>query len=496
MKTRLLHDAVMWSFLSAAVVVAGCSDDDSYKDVDGQSPTLELTSDHIRTLTGYEFKISGKVVDKDGIRSIQLQFADLYLNNTIDLSGIYSDPLFEYDLSYAFTIPNKTVGESFTVKVVVTDLGGRTTENNIAITMDGDYTKPVLTASTGLTSTDINIVLSEGTSKTFKFKATDKDTNDKGLGRLELSIPDLNILQSVDIEEEGVTEKDLECTVTFPSDKTGTYPMTIRAIDWLGNVAEKGYTVLVSKVKDYANLYLVDFEGNTNTLLTSGDVWGVPMPIERTGNFTYKARYYSAQSNTPVRFITSKTSFNICFGDDKNNSGKLTGVSEDVQPIILPEKGYYEITMNTENSEYTVKKYVPEDTPLVVGSNQVAYNPGDGGREEYKFKLGFVGSGFTGAPGWDSGCTSKVYELSQDADNPYIFTAEIQFTGTSNSFDVTITPYHPWGWWVSPSWRFDGANERFAPGEEVQNSAKKSIAKGTYTFVFDTHLCQSKLLKK
>ena len=36
------------------------------KDVDGQSPTLELTSDHVRTLTGYEFKIAGKITDKDG----------------------------------------------------------------------------------------------------------------------------------------------------------------------------------------------------------------------------------------------------------------------------------------------------------------------------------------------------------------------------------------------------------------------------------------------
>lgn len=493
MKAKLLHGTVLWTFLSVTALLVGCSDDD-YKDVDGQSPTLELTSDHIRTLTGYEFKIAGKIADKDGIRSIQLKCADLYLDKTIDLLAIYAEPLYEYGLNYSFTIPKKTAGESFIVKVLVTDLGGRTVENEVTITMDGDYTKPVLTPSTGLFSTDINIVLSEGTSKTFKFKATDKEIDDKGLGRLELSIPDLNILESVDIEEEGVTEENLECTVTFPSDKTGTYPMTIRAIDWLGNVAEKEYTVLVSKVKDYANLYLVDFEGTTNSLLTASDVWGIPMPMERTANFTYEGRYYAAQSNTPVRFITSKTSFNVCFGDDKNNPGKLTGVAEDVQPIILPEKGYYKITMNTEEGEYTVKKYTPEDEPLVEGADQLAYNPDDGGRQEYKFKLGLVGDGFDGAPGWNDSPTSRVYALTQDTDNPYIFTAELVFSKAAN-LDCTITPYHPWGWWESPSWRFDGTNERFVPGDAVQNT-KKYISKGTYTFVFDTHLCQSKLLKK
>ena len=70
MKAKLLQSTVLWTFLSVATLLVGCSDDEDYRDVDGQSPTLELTSDHIRTLTGYEFKIAGKIVDKDGIRSI------------------------------------------------------------------------------------------------------------------------------------------------------------------------------------------------------------------------------------------------------------------------------------------------------------------------------------------------------------------------------------------------------------------------------------------
>lgn len=486
MKTNLLHGAVLWTFLSAAALLAGCSDDDDYKDVDGQIPTLELTSDHIRTLTGYEFKITGKVSDKDGIRSIQLQNQELYLDKTIDLISLYPEPLYEYNLNYAFTIPDEISGESFTVKVIVTDLGGRQSQSDVLITMDGDYTLPELTVIYP-SSGEANLVLSESTSLTLMFRAED----DKGLDYVEVSVPELEISERQVANEETLLRLEYMNAISFPSDKTGTYTMNIRAVDLLGNVAEKSCNVIISKVKDYSTLYLVDFEGTDSKLLTNSDVWGIPMPIERTGNFTYKARYYSAGTNTPVRFITSKTSFNVCFGDDKNNPGKLTGVAADAQSIILPEKGYYEITMNTEEGIYTVKKYTPEDEPYMEGSDQLAYNPDDGGRQEYQFKLGLVGDGFDGAPSWNPG---NVYALHQDKENPYIYTTELVFS-KAGSLDCTITPYHPWGWWISPSWRFDGSNERFVPGETVQNT-KKYISKGTYTFVFDTHLCQSKLLKK
>mgnify|MGYP001462437951 FL=1 len=46
MKAKLLRGTVLWTFLSATVLLVGCSDDKDYKDVDGQSPTLELTSGH------------------------------------------------------------------------------------------------------------------------------------------------------------------------------------------------------------------------------------------------------------------------------------------------------------------------------------------------------------------------------------------------------------------------------------------------------------------
>ena len=40
MKARFLHGAALWTFLFAATLATGCSDDNDYKDVDGQKPTL------------------------------------------------------------------------------------------------------------------------------------------------------------------------------------------------------------------------------------------------------------------------------------------------------------------------------------------------------------------------------------------------------------------------------------------------------------------------
>lgn len=473
MKARFLHGAALWTFLFAATFATSCSDDENdYKDVDGKNPVVELTSDHIRTLTGYEFKIAGKVSDKDGIRSIRLQSSELFLDKTIDLVALYPEPMYEYDLNYGFTIPEETEGDNYTVNVTVTDLGGRIVQNEILITMDGDYTEPKLFPSTNLTSENINIALTEDNPMRFRFTATDEI----GLAYLELTIPDLNILERVDLGGEGTTEGTFEKDVAFPSDETGAYIMTISAVDAFENVTEKEYTILITKAKDYPNMYLVDFADTDNSLLTNYDSWGIPMPIEHTGIFEYKALYYSAAQNTPVRFITNKENFNSCFGDDKNNPGKLTTVKDNMNPIILPEKGYYEISFNIETETYAVSPYIPNDAP---------YNGENG-------QLSIVGGGFLNNPGWWD--TSNPYLLTQDSDNPYIYTGTLIFNNTDRNFlDCTIAPKGGWG---PPSWRFDGKNERFVPGDAVPNSSRTNIEEGEYTFIFDTHLCQSKLIKK
>ena len=97
--------------------VTGCSDDNGYSDVDGQSPVAELKADHVRSGAGHDFTIEGTLTDEDGISFIRLECKDLYLNKTIDLIEIYGEPKKTYDLSYSFALAADELGEQFTVKV-------------------------------------------------------------------------------------------------------------------------------------------------------------------------------------------------------------------------------------------------------------------------------------------------------------------------------------------------------------------------------------------
>ena len=147
MKKHFFNATLFWAFLSLALWTTGCSDDDGYPDVDGQSPTMTLATDHIESGAGHRFTIEGTLTDKDGIASINLLCTDLHLNKTIDLIEIYGAPKETYDLSYYYDIKRDEIGERFTVKVTVTDVGGRSVSQDVLVTMDGDFAKPVFTVA-------------------------------------------------------------------------------------------------------------------------------------------------------------------------------------------------------------------------------------------------------------------------------------------------------------------------------------------------------------
>lgn len=58
-----------------------------------------------------------------------------------------------YDLGYYFDINRNEIGERFTVKVTVTDVGGRSISQDVLITMDGDFAAPVFSAAPDATVT-------------------------------------------------------------------------------------------------------------------------------------------------------------------------------------------------------------------------------------------------------------------------------------------------------------------------------------------------------
>lgn len=484
MKANLLHGPILWTFLATATLVTGCSDDDS-KDVDGQKPTIELTTEHIHTEVGREFTIAGVIKDADGIRSIRLQNEGLRINKVIDLLDIYQEPIYSYDLKYNFTASKVQNEESFPLLITVIDLGGRSVETTLMVSMDGDFTDPTFSVVPNGTLT---VLIKELTKLNLRFTAEDN----KGLDYVEINIPALNVSQKIDAEGKKV----FECTqaVILPSTQ-GTYDMTLTAVDKFERKVETACKVSVSPLPDFGKMYLTDV---TDVKLLTSDLFGAPMLIDHTGEFQYEARYYSATRGTKVRFVPQKTDFYpICFGINPNEAGKLTDEPDISEPIILPEKGYYKITFNTKTGAYHVEAYTPTDKQLVYGA-LIDPNPDDiVPANRYPFSMVLTGKGLptidnsdTWSPNWNNSI-----QLAQDAENKYLLYAELKLTaGRKVSF--VVTPYHPWGWWFEPAWHFEkysGENEYCVQDNRTEMTEVTPPKDGTYMFKFDYHLCRGHL---
>lgn len=513
MRTELIRKSLFCTAFLTGAFLFGCTEENVYTDVDGQNPSFELTTEHIRTLTGYEFTMSGKISDKDGISSINLYCPELFLDKTIDLVKLYSETQYEYNLSYSFTIPEDNKGESFKVKVTVTDLGGRTTEGEILITMDGDYTLPEFTSRY---TSDIKKAYGDDMTVNVSFSATD----DKGLQYLELDIPGLGINErevcTSDPElKEGLTECDFNRTITLPYE-FGTYKMYTRAVDLLNNEVVDSCNVIITLVEDYDKLYLSDVKTEEEL---SKDIFGVPMLIDHTDVNQYRARYYNRNAGTQIFFIPQKDNFNNSIGLDSNDPTKLS--LENPVPIVLDlDNTYYDITLDLANATYTLRHYsaaeasYPWASNMEYGENTLDQNA-NGAGPWIKFVIG-----------WSNSDPKNIQEFTQDATNPHLFYVDKTFPfvdGNNHNimdFNFFISNYHPEGWWNFIAWyrfpsldndegvfaRFTEKGNRFINTEydgpviidQDQNARGwtwfQVSEAGTYRFYFDVHLGRGKLL--
>ena len=261
-------NATFWALLSLALWTTGCSDDDGYSDVDGQIPTMTLVTDHIESGAGHRFTIEGSLADQDGIVSVNLQCADLYLNKTIDLVEIYGAPQTEYELSYSYDLKRDEIGERFTVKVTVTDAGGREVSQDVLITMDGDFENPTFTIAPGK---EVTVLIKDETK--FNLNFTVKD--DRILDYVLIEIPGVEGFESRRIEAGGQSTLSFTEKIILPNE-VKSYDVTLTAVDARGNQTVTNSTISVSEMPDFPKMYLADVA--TVEELNS-DIFGVPMVI-------------------------------------------------------------------------------------------------------------------------------------------------------------------------------------------------------------------------
>lgn len=473
----------------------GCSDDDGFKDVDGQSPTIALETDHIQTATGRQFTIAGTVSDKDGISTIQLQCADLNLNKTIHLIEIYEKPLETYELNYQFKVQPDEIGEQFTVKVTVTDVGGRTVSQDVLVTLDGDFANPTFTASP-----DANVTVLIKSETTFKLSFAISD--DRALDYVLIDIPGIEGFDGRKVDAGGKSAFEFTEKITLPN-VIANYAVKITAVDKQGNASVVNSIISVSEMPDFERMYLADV---ATVAELNSDVFGVPMRIERTGEYQYKANYYCSKAGTEVFFIPQKSDFApICFGLDPEDDTQLTDDPDAAKPIVLTQANvYYEITFNVKESNYEVKTYSIGEAidPLPHAQGSINLDTwGDGGSWLQEFYIGYM----TGNP-------REVQRFMQDATNPHLFYLEDPLTlegGTKMNF--VFHNWHSDGWWNYCTWRADSSDEPEVfnyygnmknpewtiPNTPLDNWAKPAVnVSGNYKLWFDAHLGRAKLVRE
>lgn len=507
MRTRFLKISLLCALFAIGVFVTGCSDDNGYPDVDGESPVVALKTSHIQSGAGHDFTIEGTLTDADGISAIKLQCADLYLNKTIDLIEIYGEPQTSYDLSYKFSISRDEVGEQFTVKVTVVDVGGRETSQDVLITMDGDFENPVFSlapdkAITVLTKADRN------PQYTLNFTVTD----DRKLDYATIEIPELTGFETRTVSAEGQSSLTFKEVIVFPN-VSQVYTINLAAYDAVGNSVTTTCSLTVSEMPDFEKMYLADVA--TDEELNS-DVFGVPMVINHTGEYQYKARYYNKAAGTEIFFLPQKTSFTpICFGLDPEDSNKLTDDPELAKPIVLDTPNvYYEIDINVKQSTYSIKTYsVTEATdPINYEYGQLCDMPRNEGEPQFNFYIGWG----------DSPQNAGEHLFVQDANNPHLFyypaTGSTWSLQSGEEMNFIISNYHPNGYWDQVEWRCDnstdiekfgyfskannvnpnweGTNRQWWDGSSVQDNWMKPVVTngGNYRFEFDAHLGRGKIV--
>ncbi|PRY98834.1 Ig-like domain repeat protein [Marinilabilia salmonicolor] len=465
------------SLLFGAILFWGC-DDDNEKSWDVSSdPALELQAAEIHSEQGRTIRIEGIATDEVGIKKINLNIDDWYLNRDIEIST--NDSVVKsYELSYDFLVPEDAANKGHSIQVTVYNMGDRTASEIVEVFMDGDFTNPVLDVKNPVNG----LTLAPDSELPVEINAVLGDS--RQLGYFVARESSINFYDSVSFMGTGQLNFEYQNIATLPAE-VGEYNFEFVLADSAGNVVTSNRVVKASF--DFDKLYLADVA--TDEELNS-DLFGVPMLISKTAPYNFEGKYYAEAPGAEVRFVPQTTSFAPhCYGLDPNDPSKLINDPENALPIVLDQKGYYLISVDLENMTYNVESYVPDDwyfEPKIENPDDDAYI-----ETEYVGKLGLVGKGFPDYPDQDWATWASI-ELERDPENNYRFYKTLDMEGT---VEFIFQPEHPWGWWPEPFWRFD---RKVDPEKTIlkggENVAMTVAVRTTYKVTFDSHLNRAKVV--
>jgi hypothetical protein len=469
MKTTKTILLVIFSFLT---IVLGCSDDKSLK-VDS-TPEFKSLVQEISSLPGQTFTFTGIVSDPAGIKSINIKYESWFLDKTIVLETVPAS----YDLSYKFKVPTTAeVNSVHTIPITIVNSGGIATTQNVKVTLNQDIVKPVIKITKPLDGATAII----GAGKEVELNVTVTDAK----------LAEFKIESSVLNETIPLTESTYTYTKSLDIEKIGKYPFKITVKDISGNSTTSTVTVNVFDGLLFDKMFITEVKDES---MLVADVFGVPAStlgstITAEKGSVFIAKYYASKPNTEVRFLPQKDSFApYTFGADPTAVGKLLlGANANVNPIVLPQVGYYMIKMDLRDRTYTVESYTPSDTPYPQ-----IYILGTGV---------FIDNTSTCISNLDGSLLCWHYSsgkpLKKDPNNVYLWSIDVKIddepnNGGANGFILNANPNN-WG----PFWRLNADD----PSIAVLNGGKdfvfppESLGKD-YTITFDTHLNKVAIIKR
>lgn len=435
--------------------VTACSDDEQKWPVaDGGTPQVELAMSRIRTDYELSFQIKGKISDADGISKIQLECPGLSLNKTIDIIGLYNEPLKEYDLDYSYTVnPDYLTDFSgdYEIDVTVTDVAGKTETQKVRVTFDADFQAPIFSQAP---DKEVTVLIKDQTLFNLKFTVEDN----RNLDFVEVNLEGVEGFP-VRIEANGESRVIYANKLELPSVEKA-YKLTITAQDMPAQDNEVRSTKVESTVKvqnlpDFDRVYIADVA--TAEELNS-DVFGVPMVCDHVGPFQYRVRYYNASSGTQVCFIPQKTDFlPICWGPDPTNEGFLADDPDTSGKITLDQAGvYYLFDFNTKTGKYSYTTYSIAEAFDPVQNLHYGQNDLDRWNNRK-----------TATPEWVEwyfgptfGDPTKIeVRMVPDKTNPHIWVSEDWQLSAGEMKEWLLHNWHTDPWWNYTAWRMDDAED-------------------------------------
>lgn len=464
-----------------------CSCESSEESIEsGNVPVFSLDAENslLEPVAGGMMYIRGKAADDVGLLSVEIQIPTWQLKKNIDLAD---RKIKEYDLDYKFKAPDDATDEDVEFTVIVTDLGGLKTVCRYYISATGDNEAPLLYS-------DKNIMLELLDSYTIVSSAdVDYDfrvdvVDNKGLKSLTVACENLNLNRTV-----GISGTEFSFVEPLKLTSDAVYTLKVVAEDLKGNKTEKRVQIAVANLPNYPKMYLadVDTDKDLNT-----DLFGVPMLIDKTGDYTFSAKYYAEKAGAEVRFLTDKTTFSeMTFGESATENGVLvSGTSAaNVPPIILPKANqYYQVDIDLVKKIVKTKEINPGANPHenITVAIFPWYDP-------FIFPIGTTVNKLT--------FLTEDYVLQKNPQNSYMRSIDCQIktsSATSGKIEFYFTNKDAW----YPCWRFDATNQdnletvTYCPDKNTKGNASKMdytlSGDAWYTFYLDTYLNRIKAVPK